>query len=96
VDEVVAYRTTAAPSGELQAILNNGKIDIVTFTSSSTVRNLAAALDKGAVGEALAGMMAACIGPVTERTALELGIRVDVVAPEHTVRGLVDAIVAAV
>jgi len=96
VDEVVAYRTTAAPSGDLQAILADGKIDILTFTSSSTVKNLAAALGGRASGEALAGMLVACIGPVTARTAQELGIRVDVVAREHTIEGLVDAIVAAV
>ena len=96
MDEVVAYCTTAAPSGHLQAILSNGKIDIVTFTSSSTVQNLADALGGRAPGEALAGMLVACIGPVTARTAQELGIRVDVVAREHTIEGLVDAIVAAV
>jgi uroporphyrinogen III methyltransferase/synthase len=93
VDEVVAYRTTPSISGDLRAILGNGKIDIVTFTSSSTVKNLAAALGKGSAGEALNGMLVACIGPVTARTAQELGIHVDVVAPEHTIRGLVDAIV---
>ncbi len=46
-----------------------------------------------AVGQALSGMLVACIGPVTARTAQELGIRVDVVAREHTIQGLVDAIV---
>jgi uroporphyrinogen III methyltransferase/synthase len=100
VDEVVAYRTTAAPTavGDLQAILANGKIDIVTFTSSSTVKNLAAALGGRPedVGRALSDMLVACIGPVTARTAQEQGIRVDVVAREHTIEGLVDAIVAAV
>jgi uroporphyrinogen-III synthase len=96
VDEVVAYRTTAAPSGDLQAIFDSGKIDIVTFTSSSTAKNLAAALGEDAVGETLAGTLVACIGPVTARTAQTLGIRVDVVAREHTIQGLVDAILAAV
>ena len=98
VDEVVAYRTTAASSGDLQAILGNGKIDIVTFTSSSTVKNLATALGgrPQELGQALSGMLVACIGPVTASTAQELGIRVDVVAREHTIQGLVDAIVAAV
>jgi len=94
VDEVVAYHTTAAPSGDLRAILADGKIDIVTFTSSSTVNNLADALGQ-LPGEALSGMLVACIGPVTARTAQELGLGVDVVAREHTVQGLVDAIVAA-
>jgi uroporphyrinogen-III synthase len=54
------------------------------------VRNLAALLD-GDV-ECLRETMVACIGPITADTARELGLRVDVVASEHTVPGLVRAV----
>jgi uroporphyrinogen-III synthase len=66
---------------------------VITFTSSSTVRNLFDALE----GEAslLVRPRIACIGPVTAATAVDLGLRVDIVAPVHTVGGLVDALVAA-
>jgi len=96
VDEVAAYRTLAvgAPD-ELKALLADGQIDIVTFTSSSTVRNLAAGLQGPTPAEVLSRCLVACIGPVTARTAARLGIRVDVVAREHTIAGLVEAIVAA-
>jgi uroporphyrinogen III methyltransferase/synthase len=95
VDEVVAYRTLAVRAAdELKALLGEGQIDIVTFTSSSTVRNLVRMLD-GDV-ERLRGPLVACIGPVTARTAKRLGIGVDVVAREHTIAGLVEAIVTAV
>jgi len=40
----------------------------------------------------LASLTIACIGPVTAATARELGLHVDVVAPEHTVAGLVTAL----
>ncbi len=95
VDEVAAYRTLAvgAPD-ELKALLEDGQIDIVTFTSSSTVRNLVRMLD-GDI-ECLRRSIVACIGPVTARTAQELGLRVDVVARQHTIAGLVEAIVTAV
>jgi len=97
VDEVVAYRTlgVGAPD-ELKALLEEGQIDVVTFTSSSTVRNLVASLQGRTPGNALSRCLVACIGPVTARTAERLGIRVDVVAKEHTIAGLVEAIVTAV
>ena len=44
----------------------------------------------------LSRLTVACIGPVTAATAAELGVRVDVVAHEHTVPGLVTALVEAV
>jgi len=43
--------------------------------------------------EALRGPLVACIGPITAETAEELGLRVDVVAEEYTVEGLVRALV---
>ena len=75
---------------EALSLLRDGAIDIVTFTSSSTVRNLAAMLN-GHI-ETLQAPLVACIGPITAKTAEELGLRVDVVASEYTVEGLVRAI----
>lgn len=96
VDCVVAYRTVVA-SADLEGLrqrLSAGEIDIVTFTSSSTVRNLLEGLGVGGAA-LLARTMVACIGPVTAETARDMGLRVDVVAEEHTVPGLVKAIVLA-
>ena len=42
--------------------------------------------------ETLQAPLVACIGPITAKTAEELGLRVDVVASEYTVEGLVRAI----
>ena len=94
VDEIVLYRaaTPAQAPAEALEMLRHGEIDVVTFTSSSTVRNLAAMLD-GDI-ETLRRPLIACIGPITARTAEELGLRVDVVAAEHTVEGLLGAIEA--
>ena len=89
VDEVTLYRAAVPAKAPAEALddLRAGRIDIVTFTSSSTVRNLAAMLD-GDI-ECLQKPLVACIGPITAATARELGLRVDVVASEHTVEGLV-------
>jgi uroporphyrinogen III methyltransferase/synthase len=92
VDEVTLYRAAVpeiAPA-EALSLLREGAIDIVTFTSSSTVRNMAAMLN-GHV-ETLRGPLVACIGPITAKTAEELGLRVDVVASEFTVEALVRAL----
>jgi len=92
VDEVTLYRAAVPETAPAEALslLRDGAIDIVTFTSSSTVRNLAALLN-GHI-ETLREPMVACIGPITAKTADELGLRVDVVASEYTVEGLVQAI----
>jgi len=89
---VTLYRAAvpAEAPAEALSLLRDGGIDIVTFTSSSTVRNLAALLD-GDV-ECLRKPLIACIGPITADTARELGLRVDVEASEHTVPGLVAAL----
>ncbi|MBI4233141.1 MAG: uroporphyrinogen-III C-methyltransferase [Chloroflexi bacterium] len=92
VDEVALYRTVlpAETRERAREVLAQG-LDAIAFTSSSTVRHLVEVLEDGA--QALRGVAIACIGPVTEATARELGLRVDVVAREHTVPGLVAALV---
>ena len=93
VEEVTAYRTVtprdSAP--HLEEALACG-IDVATFTSSSTVQNLARLLDGNL--HRLSGATIACIGPITAATARELGLKVDIVASEHTIAGLVDALEA--
>ncbi|HEY8283366.1 MAG TPA: uroporphyrinogen-III C-methyltransferase [Chloroflexota bacterium] len=93
VEQYVAYRTVPgdedAPA--LRQALATGAVDIVTFTSSSTVRNLCQALG-GDVATLLSGLTVACIGPVTADTARECGLVPTIVAEEHTIGGLVEAI----
>lgn len=96
-DEVVAYRNVL-PSieGPVIEAVRSGDLDAVTFTSASTARNLKRLL--GEVPEGLAagesGKFVACIGPATAEAARDAGFRVDAVAADHTIRGLVDVLVA--
>jgi uroporphyrinogen III methyltransferase/synthase len=93
VERVAAYRTeTPAGAGEQARQMLAQGVDVVTFASSSTVRNLLELL--GGDKEALAGCFIACIGPATAATARELGLPVGLVASEHNVEGLVDALVS--
>lgn len=95
VDEVVAYRTTLARDANASARqrLLAGEVDVVTFTSASTVRNLLAMLEGHDWRPALQHTSNVCIGPVTAETARELGLPVAAVAQEHTIDGLIAAVV---
>ncbi|MEX2032915.1 MAG: uroporphyrinogen-III synthase, partial [Dehalococcoidia bacterium] len=66
------------------------EVDIVTFTSSSTVTNLATIL--GGDLSPLRGATVACIGPATAETARAAGLAPDVVAEDHTIEGLMSAL----
>lgn len=93
VDEIAAYRTVPAQlPPDLRDRVLGEEIDIATFTSSSTVRNFMQTLSGLDPTEVLKGTRIACIGPITAQTAQELGLRVDIVATEHTIEGLVKAI----
>ncbi|MDO5512157.1 uroporphyrinogen-III synthase [Corynebacterium sp.] len=89
VDDVVAYRTVRAapPSAEIREMIKSGGFDAVCFTSSSTVKNLV-----GIAGKPHPRTIIACIGPLTEATAKEMGLRVDVVPEIAEVPELVDAL----
>lgn len=95
VDVVGAYRTVGAKSDAawLRVMLLEKKIDMITFTSSSTVKNFAALFPGENMEELLADTAVACLGPITCRTAEEVEVRVDVVAQEYTTAGLTKAIV---
>jgi uroporphyrinogen III methyltransferase/synthase len=94
VEEVVAYRTTVPDelsAAKLKSVLRQG-IEVVTFTSPSTVRNLVQVVGANQLIILLQGVKVACIGPITAEAAKELGIHVDIVARTHTIDDLVEAI----
>jgi len=92
VQEIAVYRTSPDVEAIAKAkeLLLLNQLDVITFTSSSTVSNLATAF--GTDGISLNGVKIACIGPKTAETAIKAGLKPDVVAEEHTIPGLVDAI----
>lgn len=108
VDVVEAYETVVPQSSRrrLLAVLKNPKRrpHVVTFTSSSTVRNFVELLNSGARVRGqerpphimLDGIRMASIGPVTSATLREFGLPVDIKAEEFTIPGLVAAIARSV
>ncbi len=95
VDEIAAYETICENSeGSLtiSKLLQEKKIDLITFTSSSTVKNFVALLPPDNATKLLAGVKLAAIGPITAKTAHDLGLRMDIIAKTYTIPGLCDAI----
>ncbi len=75
--------------------LGENSIDMITFTSSSTVSNFIAMLgveSKEELQQLLLGVKIAAIGPITAKTVIDNGLTVDVEAEEHTVDGMLAAI----
>jgi uroporphyrinogen III methyltransferase/synthase len=96
IDVVVAYRTIVPPTDiePLVKRMRQREIDVITFTSSSTVKNFAALFKGHSFSEIVTGSTIACIGPITAHTVAQLGGHVEILAEEFTIRGLVRAIVS--
>lgn len=95
-EEVAVYRTVPPaqlPADVLSAIDADG-VDLVAFTSSSTVRNLAALLEGDRLERLRTRVPVACIGPITTETALENGFRVvaQSASDDVSIAGLASAI----
>ncbi|HEY3153391.1 MAG TPA: uroporphyrinogen-III synthase [Candidatus Binatia bacterium] len=96
VDVVVAYRTVV-PATEIEPLakrLRQSEVDVITFTSSSTVKNFVRIFDGKNLTEIANGSIIACIGPITAQTVEQLGGHTAIVAEEFTIDGLVRAIVS--
>jgi uroporphyrinogen III methyltransferase/synthase len=95
IDVVPAYRTGkgAGDIDKLKGLFQNRAIDVVTFTSSSTVRNFVELFSENDVHDLLQGCVIASIGPITAQTASALGIRTDLMPEAYTIQGLTQAIV---
>ncbi|WP_017304607.1 uroporphyrinogen-III C-methyltransferase [Spirulina subsalsa] len=99
ITEVAAYESGCPATIDLTALsaLQQGKIDVITFASSKTVRYfeqlLSQAVGLETVSPLLKNLCLASIGPQTSQTCEELFQRVDVEAVEFTLEGLTEAIV---
>jgi uroporphyrinogen III methyltransferase/synthase len=95
VDVAVAYRT-AVPVADVEPLakrIRRREVDVITFTSSSTVKNFVRLFSGKNLAEIVNGSAIACIGPVTAYTVEQSGGHAAIVATEFTIPGLVRAIV---
>ena len=92
--EIAVYKTLPAqPDPEGLAALRAG-VDIITFTSPSTVQNFVAIAKQNGLDpyNLPNNPLFACIGPITEQAAREEGLTNLVVAKEYTTEGLIEVI----
>ncbi len=94
VDIAPVYRTVrpVKKAKALKELLEKGEIDVVTFTSSSTVTNFSSLFTKKELPVLLNEVTVACIGPVTAQTAKAAGLTVDIMPAEYTIPAFTDAI----
>jgi uroporphyrinogen III methyltransferase/synthase len=95
---IVPVYKNVPPQGRkdvLRAELETGKVDMVTFTSSSTVKNfltMVDAADQQELERLLKGVKIAAIGPITAKTVTDNGLKVDVQPAIYTIPELIEAI----
>jgi uroporphyrinogen III methyltransferase/synthase len=98
VDDVETYQTVR-PDVKAESIISlfaDGRIDAITFTSSSTISNFARLVGTSDLSSLLRGVVIACIGPVTAQTAIEHKLE-NIVQPEsYNSIALVETIVSSI
>ena len=97
VEILPVYRAMCPPAAgdALLRLFNAEGVDVITFTSSSTVANFVRAFPDDRLPAVLGDAEVACMGPVTADTARKLGLQVTITAREYTTHGLVQAIAEA-
>ena len=95
VDVIATYNTIRPQTHteELRKLLQAGQVDLITFTSSSTVRNFMAVFPDDDIPAMLRNAAVGCIGPITADTAREYGLTVTVQPGQYTIPNFTQAII---
>ena len=91
IAKVYKTESDAENAAEVREKISSGEVDLITFTSSSTVENFVAAVGK----DFLHKTKTAAIGSITAATLEKFGAPADIVAKEFTIKGLVEAVIEA-
>lgn len=92
LEEVTVYRVQQDIKPTKLSDIAKQKPDFITLTSPSTARSLAKALHEAGLSEWMKTVPIICIGPITANAVRELGYQPARVASEHTINGLVKAL----
>jgi len=95
VDEIATYRTVELReyNPEYIEMLKNDKIDLITFTSTSTVKSFVNMAKKNNMLDIIPGLKTVSIGPETTKTARKYGFNIEAEADVHNIRGLFNVII---
>ncbi|MCC6545011.1 MAG: uroporphyrinogen-III synthase [Nitrospirae bacterium] len=94
VDVIPVYKAVRPDTDalRLKTMLRDREIDVVTFTSSSCVKNFLEIIGLDHYKSLLTGVKIACISPVTSDTVRKYGLNVDIIPDRYTVADLAGAI----
>lgn len=95
ISEVIAYQTSIEDKQDEKVIeeIQSGCFDLVTFTSSSTVKNFVQLIGRKYLKQAFSSASIASIGPITQKTAVSFGLKVNIQPEKYTIPDLVQSIV---
>ena len=95
IDDIIAYSTCLEDDQGEKVIdgIRSGNFDLITFTSSSTVKNFIQLIGRSHLKQAFSSAIIACIGPVTKKTAESYGLKVHIQPGKYTITDLVQSIV---
>lgn len=95
-DEVILYENAMPEDSEekLCEAIRDEQIDVITFTSSSTVKHFMGVVEKHSLQSLISHCVIACIGPIAKQTAEAYGLHIHVCADPYTVEGLVAGLMA--
>lgn len=94
-DVVPAYRTVRPETtdrAKIEALIVGGGVDVVAFTSPSTVRHFAELFDTRDLAPLLGAIRVGCIGQVTAQAAADYNLRTDILPAEQNARALARAV----
>lgn len=94
VDEIVVYETYLPEESKnmLKEMIKAKQLDVLTFTSPSTVEHFMQVIEKYQLKEEIDGCLIACIGPVTKEKLESMGINVDVMPETFTVEEMLKGV----
>ncbi len=93
VNDLIVYNTVANENMKEELVSNLPHIDVVTFTSSSTVTYFLKLVDTKEDWENINKLVVACIGPIAKKTAIEAGLKVQICPSRYTTDNLLEEIV---
>jgi uroporphyrinogen III methyltransferase / synthase len=95
VDVVTAYETVKPEENvdEIKKLLSEKKIDLITFTSSSTVTNFVEMFHKEEIKKLLKDVTIASIGPITAKQGEKFSLSSHIIPEKFTIESLVESIV---
>ncbi len=96
IDIITVYKTVMPDINREEALhyLQNNKLDYITFTSSSTVKNFMEMFNDINIKDLLKNVKIASIGPITSQTIAEYGLTPDIEAEKFTIEGLIEKILS--